>query len=453
MKSVDKLRARINDGLRLGYAQSVLRDLGFDYIRGVTGATLLEYLNKIFKDEEVGADLFTEKLRFTKDLIKVKRNDGSVGYIDEEQLQNNPYQIHKHGEEYFYVSDWDSNNPYCGCSKCCEARKRLQDGNTEVKSYSYDVTRMLPLVEVTEGVTSFGLEVEGIFDESEVDPEYVTEGLQDKITLKYDGSIDSYGEFDNSFCAEIVTRPMQYATMVDTVKKLFTKLDDNFVENDTCGIHIHVGKNSFKDLIHQQKFVSFFSNTGNYGFIEEVSGRGECDYNRFNEDSFAICDRSLRSFNSVNKVNDYHRASAATTSKGTIEVRTFGHYKDLETTLGHIDFVNSLVEFTKVCEYSELTAERFLAFVGEDANFLTDEAIEIAKDYRNPEWVNCVNSLSSYSKDRVVSKRMKTIRKKVDYNLKQLIKDNQLEGASVEMAKHALEEFLFKKERNLKSCV
>jgi len=125
----------------------------------------------------------------------------------------------------------------------------------------------------------FGIENEISFDTStqqhnalkkmykEFDPRYVV--------CKSDASIHGHG-------FEMVTQPMtlDFFTNLD-ITKMFSRTQRS---NNSCGMHIHVGRNAFKSDLHLYKVTNFIHE--NTIFIDEIAGRS---FNNYNRDFLSEC--------------------------------------------------------------------------------------------------------------------------------------------------------------------
>lgn len=161
---------------------------------------------------------------------------------------------------------------------------------------------------------SFGIEIEV--------SHLNVEGKQDSLCgfhIKSDGSLRGYNP------AELVSNPLTFGKLHHQVGKLY-KTGLIHGVNDSCGIHIHVGKTLFPDI----KGVSFAEMfLANKEFSERVAGRKTNSY-WFSNDLFYR-------YGPVNMMNKY-----------TNEVRIFSSSLREEWVHRCIDVVGAMVAYKGV---------------------------------------------------------------------------------------------------------
>ena len=112
-----------------------------------------------------------------------------------------------------------------------------------------------------------------------------------------------------------------------------------YADSPDCGQHIHVSRDAFDGRSHLARFVSFFS--ANPEFTLDLSGRADLDQ-WASVDSFSrpgsLRDKILMGGDRYCAVNLRPRA--------TVEVRIWAGTDNFEDTLGAVEFLAALVEFT-----------------------------------------------------------------------------------------------------------
>lgn len=170
----------------------------------------------------------------------------------------------------------------------------------------------------------------------------------DTIYVKSDSTIDRYG-------FEVVSHPMTH----DFFKTL--DLSPLFIiepiKNDTsCGLHIHLSKQSFQGDYHLYKFISFINDPNNKSFIESISGRSlNNSYGHVYSDKISSVVK--------NKYSNERRSCVNLTNNHTYEVRIFKGAKDLNELTYRIEFTLALVEFTRNTTRKSCTKDNFLKFL------------------------------------------------------------------------------------------
>ena len=133
----------------------------------------------------------------------------------------------------------------------------------------------------------YGIEIEVATNLSPADLQHIVtmvDPVQEPFFYhKWDGSIKKPPEFNNKF--EIVTFPCSMKYLRKQFKILFEKLErmdllQHFHTNDSCGLHIHIDKESFFDHTHLLKFGLVWNSfdSKNMDFIQRVGKRPFNEY-------------------------------------------------------------------------------------------------------------------------------------------------------------------------------
>jgi hypothetical protein len=138
----------------------------------------------------------------------------------------------------------------------------------------------------------------------------------------------------------------------------------------TCGIHVHVSKNALTPL--QLGKMLMFVNKNERKFIEKVAGRSANQYSQF-------YDKTLKHGRLLNS-NKYqlsrtnmdqtrrdqsgrYEAINITGSKPTVEFRIFRSNVSKGGFFKCIDFVQSVVDWTRNASIKEITLDNYLEFL------------------------------------------------------------------------------------------
>lgn len=180
----------------------------------------------------------------------------------------------------------------------------------------------------------------------------VREGLGGMAICKHDGSIEGDG-------FEVVTLP---ATLRYHKKELWNLFDEKVKPvlqeyHDGCGIHIHVNRRhpetSKVNLTkaHVQKLAVMVNCANNVEFTKTITGRRPTRYCRAADNSelnwTGNCSSSFAGEPKYSQLN--------TSRTDTIEFRMFKASGDKHTIFTYLEFVHSLVEYTRQAPMSKLS--------------------------------------------------------------------------------------------------
>ena len=166
-----------------------------------------------------------------------------------------------------------------------------------------------------------------------------------ELYVKSDGSIRGSG-------FELVSMPMSYSFFKDfDLSSVFSYTPA--LNDDSCGLHVHVNKSAFEGDIHLYKFIDFINN--NNTFIKKIAGR---DFNSYSKKY------NNKISNAVAKKHNIERYHAVNiTGSKTVEVRIFKRAKNQNQLRYRVEFVFALVEFTRNCSIKENTVSNFVNWV------------------------------------------------------------------------------------------
>lgn len=184
--------------------------------------------------------------------------------------------------------------------------------------------------------------------------------------LKRDSSIGANG-------FEIVSAPATLAYHKKAWEDFFERSAKNCSSwtTNTCGMHVHIGREAFFSPLHLGKMMAFYNAPFNRNFIVDVAGRESATYARMDADHNALQAAILKVPNSnARKYSIMNAAIKGTDDRGvdrhvainlnrstTVEIRIFrgnvskiGFFKNLE-------FVDSVVEYSKILKYRTPTTQ------------------------------------------------------------------------------------------------
>lgn len=248
--------------------------------------------------------------------------------------------MHSDGSHYY-------NDEYY-CDRCYDnARHRV------IKEYGYKPRPQFFRAD-DDGMT-YGIELEVERVDSQVSPNDMAATIKhDHHYFKQDGSIN------DGF--EIVSHPMSEkwinenkAIFSDYLSKLRTA-GYRAYQTSTCGMHIHISKREFTTW-HLYRFMKFFYD--NPAFILLISQRKEDNLNRW----AAVRDRDkplLRKM-AQSKRTYIERYSAINLTSATAEVRIFRGTLCETSFFKNIEFITSLVAFTK--DNSNISVKKYLKWL------------------------------------------------------------------------------------------
>ena len=225
------------------------------------------------------------------------------------------------------------------------------------------------------GVAYFGVEIE-----------MEGSGGEDVSGIIYDceSHQDAHAEQDSSLDEglELITQPATLAAWQgefgQRIAGYVARLNAEGFTADSlhAGQHVHVSRGAFSDARHIARFASYFHL--NKSHAVQISGRGRVasyahldGYGKGNLHSLAKNGRTSGSWG----WNGNPRTSAVNlTNPNTIEIRLWGGTDDGTRTLGQVEFVAALMEYTRDLVISDviagaLLADNFLTWLGLSENW------------------------------------------------------------------------------------
>lgn len=205
----------------------------------------------------------------------------------------------------------------------------------------------------------YGLELEVEGDGRDDSIQMAEQIENDPFYFKWDGSVD------DGF--EIITHPMSWEYIKNKeglFKNTLQKLRSNGFNShntSTCGIHIHVNKNSLSrcDIF---KLMKFFKD--NQKFILKISQRKIENLKRWasiDDDNKSIV------YKAKSKVDDNcRRYTALNLTYKTLEFRIFRGNLKYERLMKNLEFVKAICEFVHEVSMMDMTKAKFVRFVSDN---------------------------------------------------------------------------------------
>jgi hypothetical protein len=266
------------------------------------------------------------------------RGDGNITLCA--RCRDNNYRMCDSCDRLVHDDDMRFNDDVCLCPDCHEEDSERRD--VVIHPYEYKPEPVFH----GDGL-HFGIELEvensSASDNSRVDTaENITSTLEGLVYCKYDGSVRQ------GF--EIVTHPVIYSHLKYNVKMesvLDTLRKEGYKSHDTstCGLHIHVERAC---LTEEQitRIVSFFNSC-----ITEIEKVGRREYNNYCRAHSVRRYGALTVKKCLDKRDHYDAVSLRPNQ--TIEIRVFKGTLNYKTLMATVLFVKSVIEWTKVCTFSD----------------------------------------------------------------------------------------------------
>lgn len=198
-------------------------------------------------------------------------------------------------------------------------------------------------------------------------PQYITQNVYDSlgrdfIIMKQDSSLGGKLPF------EIVTCPATLAYHKERWHNFMNNMElkKNLLsyKNGTCGMHVHISRDSFTGL-HLAKFLHFFNKPENLHFLERLAGRGNSHHAIVDKATGTVSQDIVKRSKIIKRApsrNEHHN-NVNTGNKSTIEVRIFrgnlakGHF------FKNLEFVHALWLYTKDAAFGELDYKYFIMWL------------------------------------------------------------------------------------------
>ena len=235
------------------------------------------------------------------------------------------------------------------------SRKRFE----RILNYSTNVIELLPYSikgPKEQAATLYGIELEA---NSEYRAKEIITAQKDLFfLLKNDSTIT--GEYSQNY--EMVTVPCTMRAHKRLWAEFFEKIDYQKFDtskNTNNGMHIHIDRKAFSHN-HLNKFVWFFINPGNADFIYLMSERPT----RMNFDKWAktaVVSQSASYEKTARCAASLNRGRGAVHYKGdkTVEIRIFKGLVSYATIVKNLEFVDSVVEYTRWETTSQVSLSRY----------------------------------------------------------------------------------------------
>ena len=186
--------------------------------------------------------------------------------------------------------------------------------------------------------------------------------LHNWAILKRDGSLENG--------AEVVTRPATFDVHMNGKTAKSQSPWTPFLEGmakqvyshftDTCGIHVHISRNSMTPG-HLAKMLVFVNSAVNDPFIHVVAQRTNSRWAKRVTRNLLQAAKAAMQPGEGNKYTRVNLANAA-----TVEFRIFKGDTSKEGIFKCLSFVQALYEYTKDCSLKQLEAEHFVAWLKAD---------------------------------------------------------------------------------------
>ena len=182
---------------------------------------------------------------------------------------------------------------------------------------------------------------------------------------KYRGYLKSDGSLSRGF--EIVSHPHTLKEFQDNFPwQMLTdlkKLRFRSWNTTTCGLHVHVSRTAFEDENHQIRFVKLIYD--NQRQVQRIAGRSS-NYATFSDKGNIIPKVKFK-----NQSNGRY-AAVNVEPEDTVEVRVFRGSLHIPRVLSAIEFVDSVVQYTKelkiVPKDKPLSWVRYVGFISANSN-------------------------------------------------------------------------------------
>jgi hypothetical protein len=173
------------------------------------------------------------------------------------------------------------------------------------------------------------------------------------VMIKHDGSLE------NGF--EIVTAPATYGVHEAWWNEFFKTYGERGEMSSryttTCGMHVHISKNSLTQL-QIGKILVFICAHANRHFIKAIAGR---DSNRYN--NFTHAKRLTDAYGGTWIANEGRYTAVNLMNANTVEIRLFKGTLDKSKFFKNMEFVTALVEYCAIGNCSINDVKEFGGFV------------------------------------------------------------------------------------------
>lgn len=139
---------------------------------------------------------------------------------------------------------------------------------------------------------------------------------------------------------------------------------------DGCGIHVHINKAALSPLV-MGKMAYFVNAPPNKEFIAKVAGRGATEYCYIREKKLTAVRQKVWTRRTIGGQgvsyqaadSNTHREAVNMSNQDTVEIRIFRSNVSQIGFLKNIEFVDALVNFSRVASTRQLSREDFMAYM------------------------------------------------------------------------------------------
>lgn len=263
--------------------------------------------------------------------------------------------------DYMHVASFDELFAFCeSCGNECYREDLDSDYLCEdcrhesrvINNYTY---KPIPKFFGTNSKRFFGIELEV----ENIDETIYNEDMAEIIVNESLFYCKSDGSLSNGF--EIVSYPASFDYWKKHSLAFLSTLQTNGFRSyntDSCGIHIHVSKNSVSQLT-LYKMLTFFSN--NIELIKTISQRKEDKLQ-----SWASVSTDKRSFCEISKKKGGHvgrYVAINLQNQNTIEFRIFRGTLYKQSFLKNIEFVDSLINWCQQTSYKDINKNDYFIYI------------------------------------------------------------------------------------------
>lgn len=187
------------------------------------------------------------------------------------------------------------------------------------------------------------------------------------LYFKHDGSIG--GEPAHGTTGfEIVFQPHTFRAL--KTRDWYSLFSMGFKRDNTCGMHIHLSKNSFSTF-HLFKFLNFIYT--NNAFIQLTGEREYTHYCTPNNAKHTKKDAKAKRFKNRGPGESFRRQAVNLCNRDTVELRFFANAFTEAGFMKNIEFTHALFKFAQGCSAKDATSKSaFLKFVEKNNKYYSN---------------------------------------------------------------------------------
>jgi hypothetical protein len=175
---------------------------------------------------------------------------------------------------------------------------------------------------------------------------------------------------------ELVTIPADIRKHRKMFASFFKNLNEDMfdtLDKHNNGMHIHIDRLAFETVpMHLKKFCWFFTNPANHKFLEEISERNKASIDSYAR--FVTAPRvsrpmpgkssGLSMINGDRELRSSGKHTFVNLGKAhTVEVRLFKGVVAFASIMKNLEFVDSILEFSKYGSYSDMNIVQYIKFL------------------------------------------------------------------------------------------